>query len=170
MSLALVRGIHRWPVNSPHKGPVTRKMFPFDDVIVITGVLACSVRQCWCGPQPAGDRHVYVRSWVVLSRARRRSVWMWGCSTLSGKCGTYMYSSTHWPLGDVAVRLKVWFSNSWLRIVTWALAAKLFSGECHRTLLMRSQPGLVSSGNKPLPDQCWLGIYAARWRNWDTMS
>ena len=24
-----------WPVNSPHKGPVTRKMFPFDDVIVV---------------------------------------------------------------------------------------------------------------------------------------
>ena len=23
------------PVNSPHKGPVTRKMFPFDDVIII---------------------------------------------------------------------------------------------------------------------------------------
>ena len=23
-----------WPVNTPHKGPVTRKMFPFDDVIV----------------------------------------------------------------------------------------------------------------------------------------
>ena len=35
-SLALVRGIHRWPMNSPHKGPVTRKMLPFDDVIVIT--------------------------------------------------------------------------------------------------------------------------------------
>ena len=30
--LAFVRGIHRWPVNSPHKGPVTRKKFPFDDV------------------------------------------------------------------------------------------------------------------------------------------
>ena len=24
----------RWPVNSPHKWPVTRKMFPFDDVII----------------------------------------------------------------------------------------------------------------------------------------
>ena len=35
-SLAFVRGIHRWPVNSPHKGPVTRKMFPFDDVIMIS--------------------------------------------------------------------------------------------------------------------------------------
>ena len=33
-SLAFVWWIHRWPVNSPHKGPVTRKMFPFDDVIV----------------------------------------------------------------------------------------------------------------------------------------
>ena len=31
-----VRGIHRWPVNSPHKGPVTRKLFPFDDVIMGT--------------------------------------------------------------------------------------------------------------------------------------
>ena len=33
-SLAFVRGIHRGPVNSTHKGPVTRKMFPFDDVIM----------------------------------------------------------------------------------------------------------------------------------------
>ena len=33
-SLAFVRGIHRWPVNSHHKGPVTRKMFPFDNVIM----------------------------------------------------------------------------------------------------------------------------------------
>ena len=34
-SLAFVRGIHRWPVNSPHKGPVMRKMFPFDNVIML---------------------------------------------------------------------------------------------------------------------------------------
>ena len=33
-SLAFVRGIHRWPVNSPHKGTITRKLFPFDDVII----------------------------------------------------------------------------------------------------------------------------------------
>ena len=33
-SLAFVRGIHRCPVNSPHKWPVKRKMFPFDDVIM----------------------------------------------------------------------------------------------------------------------------------------
>ena len=34
-SLAFVWGIHRGPVNSPHKWPVTRKMVPFDDVIMI---------------------------------------------------------------------------------------------------------------------------------------
>ena len=33
-SLAFVWGIHRGPVNSSHKWPVTRKMFPFDDVIM----------------------------------------------------------------------------------------------------------------------------------------
>ena len=33
-SLAFVRGIHRWPVNSPHKWPVMQKMFSFDDFIM----------------------------------------------------------------------------------------------------------------------------------------
>ena len=36
-SLAFQRGIHRWPVNSPHKGPVTRKIILFDDVIMNKG-------------------------------------------------------------------------------------------------------------------------------------
>ena len=35
-SLAFMRGIHQWPMNSPHKGTVTRKLFPFDDVIMWT--------------------------------------------------------------------------------------------------------------------------------------
>ena len=34
-SLAFVRGINRGPVNSPHKWTITRKMFPFDDVIML---------------------------------------------------------------------------------------------------------------------------------------
>ena len=33
-SLAFVEGIHRWPVDSPLKGPVSRNMFPFDDVVM----------------------------------------------------------------------------------------------------------------------------------------
>ena len=43
-SLFFVRGIHQWPVNSPHKWPVTRKMFPFDDVIM------CEENPCGTAP------------------------------------------------------------------------------------------------------------------------
>ena len=43
-SLAFVRGIHRWPVNSPHKGSVTQKMFPFDDVIMRTKIVLYQTR------------------------------------------------------------------------------------------------------------------------------
>ena len=35
----LCAGIHRWPVNSTHKWPVIRKMFPFDDVILRTAIM-----------------------------------------------------------------------------------------------------------------------------------
>ena len=46
-SLAFVWGIHRGPVNSPHKSPVTRKMFPFDDVIMDKNLFMRSkVRLC----------------------------------------------------------------------------------------------------------------------------
>ena len=40
-SLVFVWGIHRWPVNSPHKGPVPRKIFPFDDVIMKRQNVCC---------------------------------------------------------------------------------------------------------------------------------
>ena len=42
-SLAFVRGIHRGPVNSQHKWPVTRKMFPFYEVIMIS----CGIIRGW---------------------------------------------------------------------------------------------------------------------------
>ena len=34
-SLVFVRGFQRWPRDSLHKGRITRKVFPFDDVIMI---------------------------------------------------------------------------------------------------------------------------------------
>ena len=47
-SLAFVQGIQRGPVNSPHKGPVTRIRFPFDDVIMIRIPLNCvAVKFIW---------------------------------------------------------------------------------------------------------------------------
>ena len=54
-SLAFVRRIHRGPVNSPHKRPVTRKMFPFDDVIMnFTMVNIVTIV-----PSTVNDIHIY---------------------------------------------------------------------------------------------------------------
>ena len=41
-SLAFVRGNHRRPLNSRHKGPVTRKMFSFHDVIMTSSIVSCT--------------------------------------------------------------------------------------------------------------------------------
>ena len=45
-SLALVWERHRWPVNSPHKWPIKRKMYPFDDVIMHHEIIS---RKVGCG-------------------------------------------------------------------------------------------------------------------------
>ena len=43
VSLSFGRGIYRWPVDSPHNGPETRKIFSFDDIILIC---ACAKWLC----------------------------------------------------------------------------------------------------------------------------
>ena len=45
-SLALLRGIHRWPVNIPHKGQITRNIFTFDDVTMSRKILT-SLNLCF---------------------------------------------------------------------------------------------------------------------------
>ena len=60
-SLAFVRRIHRGPVNSPHKRPVTRKIFSFDDVIMIMSM-------------PSGDDPRHQRSgWLLWSNCEEPS-------------------------------------------------------------------------------------------------
>ena len=68
-SLAFVLGIHRGPVNSPHKWPVTRKMFPFDDVIM-----------AWCTVVPTF--HACTSSWnIATTRWQTWSrLWIRTCS------------------------------------------------------------------------------------------
>ena len=50
-SLAIVWGIHRGQVNSPHKWPVTRKMFPFDDVIMVHMIERVTNMTMGCGSE-----------------------------------------------------------------------------------------------------------------------
>ena len=69
-SLGFARGIHRGPVNYPHKWPVTRKMIPFDDVIM-ENTAAASDSFFWCqqvNPHPTppivlGQSCAYLQSY-----------------------------------------------------------------------------------------------------------
>ena len=68
-SLAFVRGIHRWPVNSPHKWPVTWKMFPFDDVIVVNhpcDMATVTVSSGWVITHPCELQIIFMsHGWVT---------------------------------------------------------------------------------------------------------
>ena len=75
-SLAFVRGIHRGPVNSPHKWPVTRKMFPFDDVILCRYIFTQTTAQhhqgTWsCIPSSCSQSACTRRSIPARSAPRR---------------------------------------------------------------------------------------------------
>ena len=70
--LAFVRGIHRWPVNCPHKGAVTRKMFPSYDVImrkkernVHHGLYGCSV-----DPENLCAEFIFCCAWLSSGTSR----------------------------------------------------------------------------------------------------
>ena len=79
-SLAFVQGIHRWPVNSPHKGPITRKMLPFDDVIMKPLYTAChgmeSRCQCHCFVSRLMDNYVNVNK-IPLKIHKRPLATFW---------------------------------------------------------------------------------------------
>ena len=60
VSLTFVQGIHRWQVNSPHKGPVTRKMFPFVDVIMASTDKPVLSDNFFCYILFISDRHIHI--------------------------------------------------------------------------------------------------------------
>ena len=70
-SLAFVRGIHQWPVNSLHKGPVTWKMFPFDDVIMLCVWNDVHFAMLWKN---------YIYSWLIMEMKWRWSLLMLWCN------------------------------------------------------------------------------------------
>ena len=87
-SLTFVRGIHRSPVNSLHRWPVTPKMFPFDDVIMET--ITNSKDSPQCRQLRNTEREISSFSLILLfSLAKLQLVFQFdkilvrGCSTTS---------------------------------------------------------------------------------------
>ena len=113
-SLAFARGIHRWPVNSPHKWPVSRKMFPFDDVIMVNDAFPISMA-CfrdfihWNSCKVPYDTNAKTTDWTEYQVSYR-------LHPLSSWCITWF--STHWGRDKMAGIFQTSFSNvfSWIGI------------------------------------------------------
>ena len=102
-SLAFMWGIHRGPVNSPHKCPVTRKMFPFDDVIMSMWFcgqcVQWKIELIWLGTTIKASDHWLKEPKIDLMSISRVAVAVWHMSivvTVGGRstnskviCGAY---------------------------------------------------------------------------------
>ena len=103
-SLTVVRVIHRCPLNSPHRGSVTRKMFPFHDIMnvhlldnIMTLQLLMNVwmwknNVVWkgltLGMCPANERRRYFVTTSPITRGKPRITLV---SSLSSHCNLCRY-------------------------------------------------------------------------------
>ena len=138
-SLAFVRGIHRWLVNSPHKRSVTRKMFPFDDVIMIWEDF---MTQKWLLQgqnynKSIDHRSLILDSWINLMEFDKSQIWfctgqswlVYRVSPQRGKFGAlcawvikhlaYFHGAQNvniWPVGihGNVFTLLLWRASGWL--------------------------------------------------------
>ena len=82
-SLAFVRGIHRRPVNCPHKGPVTRKIFPFDyDIMFDERVLPSEPRCCNHDKTNLWKPRTYFAGYTLFSVLLNKGLKPWGVIAL----------------------------------------------------------------------------------------
>ena len=134
--LAFVWGIHRWPVNSLHKGPVTRKKFPFDSVIMMVWCQSVLLIFVWIIllqtlSQPRDcqlQRKSLVHYGEIVTKYPRPLLYLWFSKiTVSGK-KLYMYNIiSHWLR---ASQLTITSSNRNIFFVTGHLGTLKFSLMC----------------------------------------
>ena len=112
-SLAFVRGIHQWLLDSPYKGPVTWKMFPFDDVVVVfLVVLMLRLEYYEKSLATTISAQVFIRQ-----QANCQQSWYWKCVKWTGlclQCGQLLITLAISELGMTEN------TNIWFKWLNWA--------------------------------------------------
>ena len=118
-----MRRISRWPVNSPHKIPVTRKKFPFDDVIMWWNR---ALRETSSKLQSRNR----VNMWSFLSVRCDHSRNLWRglsmCSNQIKQATSISYTILMWRHSDRAKNChgySNWFDSAWSLVGIWKLIA-----------------------------------------------
>ena len=139
-----MRGIHRWPVKSPYKGPVTRKIFPFDDVII------------WCRTCPGPLRWVYRDLGFVTCLQRKLLMGnnLHFLSKTHHKKYTYGFDCISAP-GQISEILLTTFCNAIFdrALVHFDLNCTEVSSIGSDWVIIGLAIGLVSTGDKALTEQ-----------------
>ena len=125
--LAFVWGIHRWPANSPHKWPVTRKMFQFDDVIM---------------------KVTHFSRFIITSMEAGRNMFIYMCSIVYGREGfefviitkTASYMRLHISMTGLCAKCgnherQRHLTMAWMNIYAHSTLWVVITHPCHRYML-----------------------------------
>ena len=122
-SLAFVQGNHRWPENSPHKGPVTWKMFPFDDVIMLYIFFIAL--------------HLFIFLWSGLLRQIHDKIHVMLVITDGfWLTGLHIYASVNWVMGCHKFTIKPLAEPMLTLVFSVKILLKMSSAKCEEFCLV----------------------------------
>ena len=154
-----------WPVDSTHKGPVKRKMFPFDDVIM-QQLKLCIWRFLTYNPLLSQNLRVFsiVRRWFTPMGLQIGKVTIWGVLIFDlnfvrriGNMGKVSWRSVTRQLRLFALGLET--VQNKLRIVIQIKICAEYRDMLPRPRLVCQEPGLRPIGRSPgVPDKSSRGL------------
>ena len=136
----LCAGNSLWPVNSPHKWPVTRKMSPFDDVIMHQRCLSCE------RDEPAETLLVFLPIMIIQNQCLRSDpkeyVWWMIQDPIWANASLWM---TLWPKQNKAY----YVHNSWFILyVSWSIERLQVCAECRHDTNFITTCGIARCHNE----------------------
>ena len=117
-SLAFKRGLHRWQMNSPRKWPVTRKMFPFNDVIM---ALPSVLHYC--------VEHVIISGHLLTAPNCMHIPYIYGI-LIAWDCGNFLFAAcsiSRFSRNTVYSRNIVYNVDNWIWIRAYCMLVRKMS-------------------------------------------
>ena len=152
-SLAFVWGIHRGPVNFPHKWPVTRKMFPFDDVIMNTA----SIAGVFVIVSTENENNEFIDSYSIANLRFNYSIIL-RQKEKKNVCIYYHFSTLKWYQWLASFLMEDWPVYHYYDVIMGAIASQItsltivhstvYSGADHRHHQSSALPAFVRGINR----------------------